>query len=95
MNAIPTPPAPLNRPKLARYLWDRDLTFQAAGAALGRTKEWVRLVCLPFDDVRRRIPDQADMAKIHAWTQGEVMPADFYPPHLNVGSDDAAEEVRP
>lgn len=83
MKDLSTPPAPLNRPTLARYLWDRELSFRAAGEALGRSSEWVRLVCLPFDDPRRRIPDQADMERIHAWTRGEVTPSDFYPAALN------------
>ncbi|HEX7887290.1 MAG TPA: hypothetical protein VF474_15035 [Phenylobacterium sp.] len=89
MNALRTAPAPLNRPKLARFLWDRDLGYAAAGEHLGRSGEWVRLVCLPFDDPRRRIPDADDMARIHAWTLGEVTPADFYRPELTGREGDA------
>lgn len=82
--SLPTPPpAPLRRPKLAQFLFERDLSFAAAGEQLGRTREWVRLICLPFDDPRRRVPDLDDMERIVAWTGGEVTPADFYPPELN------------
>lgn len=80
-------PAPLNRPKLARFLWERDLDFRAAADHLGRSREWVRLVCLPFDDRRRRIPDREDMERIHDWTKGEVTPADFYPERLTAQAE--------
>lgn len=93
MSAIPRVPEPLKRPKLAKFLWDRDVKFAAAGEALGRTGEWVRLICLPFDDPRRRVPDAKDLERIHTWTNGEITPADFYPPHLNqpAASAEAAE----
>ncbi len=78
MNATPPAPLPLNRPKLARWLWERDLDNSQAADCLGRTREWVRLVCLPFDDPRRRIPQREDMDRIFAFTNGEVTPADFY-----------------
>lgn len=86
MKPVAVAPAPLSRPKLATYLFERDITFRAAGEALGQSQEWVRLVCLPFDDPRRRVPHKDVMERIVAWTQGAVVPADFYPAHLNQGS---------
>jgi hypothetical protein len=90
-----TAPAPLNRPAFAHYLWERDVDFREAAEALGRSREWVRLVCLPFNDPRRRIPNCDDMAVIHAWTGGEIGPPSFYPPSLNqrsvAGADGAVE----
>jgi len=77
-------PAPLERPKLATFLWERDISSIEAARALGRTREWLRLILLPFSDSRRRIPDSADLEKIHIWTKGEIRPADFYPLHLNL-----------
>ena len=93
MAPLKSPPSPLLRPKLARYLWDRDVDLRAAGEALGRSREWVRLACLPFEDPRRRIPDAAFMERIHAWTRGEITPSDFYPPHIR--GDARLAEVQP
>lgn len=99
MSALPTAPAPLNRPKIALFIWQRGLDYHGFGKAVGRTREWARLVCLPFDDPRRRIPDEADLARIYAWTKGEVSPADFYPPALQALRETitsgAGEEVAP
>ncbi len=83
MSTFPPPPAPLERPKLAEFLWRRDIRGPEAGRILGRSRQWVALVLLPFNDPRRRIPDPEDLERIHAWTCGEITPADFYPPELN------------
>lgn len=64
------------------YIRDRNLNYSKAGAQLGRSREWVRLVCLPFDDPARRTPDLEDMRTIHDWSQGELTPDGFYPPEL-------------
>lgn len=93
LHSVPLP-SPLERPKLATFLFERDISPGEASRALGRTREWLRLICLPFNDPRRRIPDEADLAKIHAWTKGEITPADFYPPHLN-GPIEAAPIAEP
>lgn len=82
MDEITSAPARLDRPKLARFLFERDIAYEAAGRALSRSREWVRFVCLPFSDPRRRVPDKKSMERIVAWTDGEVTPADFYPPEL-------------
>jgi len=89
-----SPPAPLVRPKFAQFLFDRGLNYREAGERLGRTREWARLVCLPFDDPRRRIPDAEDIRLIVTWTGGVVTPADFYPPELSQ-SPTADGEVTP
>jgi len=75
-------PSPLVRPRLAQFLWERDISFREAGRALDRTGEWVRLICLPFDDPRRRIPDLQDMERVFNWTGGVVTAGDFYPAAL-------------
>jgi hypothetical protein len=67
---------------LARFLFDRDISYEAAGRSLQRSREWVRSICLPFCDPRRRIPDVEDMRRIRDWTGGEVIAPDFYPPDL-------------
>jgi hypothetical protein len=90
MNAISAPPAPLVRPKLAVYMFEREITLRMAGEALDQSPDWVRLVCLPFDDPRRRVPNKEAMERIVAWTGGEIAPADFYPDHLNQGGEAAS-----
>ena len=77
------PPKPVDRPKLARYMWDRHLLLKQVAAAIGCSHEQVRLMCLPFGDARRRVPVEGLMARIVEWTDGEIRPADFYPPDLN------------
>lgn len=93
-NGTGSVPSPLIRPRLAKFLWERDISFREAGKALDRTGEWVRLICLPFDDPRRRIPDLQDMERIFAWTGGEVTAGDFYPASLR-GGENAAGRVTP
>jgi hypothetical protein len=71
------------RPKLWRYYRDRGMTRNEVGAAFDRTPEWVRLICLPFDDPKRRVPSPDDVERVWSWSQGEIGPADWYPPQLN------------
>jgi hypothetical protein len=83
MAATRTAPDPLIRPKFARFIWERDLTDREAADQLGRSRGWVQLLCLPFDDPRRRIPSAADVELIFDWSRGEIGPADWYPPRLS------------
>jgi len=75
----PPPPPARPKPKLAYWLFDREITDRAAAEALGCSYETVRRICLPFDDDDRRVPGAALMESIFRWTEGEVVPADFYP----------------
>lgn len=77
-------PSPDRRPKFWRWYRERDLSPQAVGEAFGRSREWVRLITLPFEDEKRRVPDPEDVQRIHDWTGGEVGPSDWYPPELSV-----------
>jgi hypothetical protein len=72
-------PDPILRPKLALFLWERDLRLKAAGQALGRSHEYVRLVCLPFSDPQRTIPDDEFISRVEAFTKGAITRADFEP----------------
>lgn len=72
-------PPPANRPKFWRFYRDRDLSPVEVGEVFGRSAEWVRLICLPFDDARRRVPDKSDVLRIREWSGGEVGPPDWYP----------------
>lgn len=72
-------PPPRHRPRLAALLFEACVDFRAAAEGLRCSRETVRLICLPFDDPRRRVPNRALMARIVEWTRGEAQPADFYP----------------
>jgi hypothetical protein len=94
MNVPTRAPAPLQRPKFAQFLWERNLNNEDAAQALGRTREWVRLISLPFDDPRRRIPSEDDIRLIVAWTEGQVTASDFYPPDLREGVREQREAAQ-
>lgn len=88
-------PKALVRPSLAKFIWERGLDYRAAGEALGRTGEWVRLVCLPFNDPRRRVPETEDMRRIFDWSGGQIAPADFYPEDLRGRVDGELTGIEP
>lgn len=81
----PSAPQPVARPALYRYYRERGLSLAEVGAVFGKSAEWVRLACLPFDDPRRLVPSAEDVALAHRWTGGEIGPADWYPPELSAG----------
>jgi len=84
-------PAPENRPKFWAYYRARGMERQEVADVFGRTAEWLRLITLPFGDPKRRTPSTDDIAAIHAWTRGEVGPADWYPPELSEPVSSPAE----
>lgn len=71
-------PPPLARPRFAFLLFQAGLDYHQAAQALGSSRETVRLICLPFADPRRRVPNKRLMARIVEWTRGDTQPADFY-----------------
>ncbi|WP_174302121.1 hypothetical protein [Caulobacter sp. S45] len=75
---MPSAPNPKPRPKLAQFLFDRRLTYRDAAEALDVSYETIRRLCLPFVDPARRVPKPPLMARIQAWTSGEVLPQHFY-----------------
>lgn len=75
-------PEPVERPKLARWMWDRKLKPTDAAEPLGVTPEQVRRYCLEFGHSNRTVPGREVLARIAAWTRGEVVERDFYPPHI-------------
>jgi hypothetical protein len=87
------PPNPVPRPKLASYIWARGMELKAVGDAIDCSHEHVRRMCLPFGDPNRRVPAEDLMARIVAWTDGEIRPADFYPADLNGEDELNAEPV--
>ena len=74
-------PQPL--PRLALWRFQRRLRLKDVAEALECSTETVRRITLPFGDPGRRVPDEALLGRIVAYTQGEVTAADFYPAALN------------
>lgn len=81
------------RPALAQWMFDRDISAEAAGIRLGKSPVQVRRYCRPFGDPRRQTPSEQVIARIVEWTRGAVTAIDFYPPALRPMSP--CEAVRP
>jgi len=71
-------PTPVNRPALARFIWERNLRWKEAGEQLGMSGEAVRLACLPFADDDRTIPGKDNLQRIFEWSGGEITPDSFH-----------------
>ena len=71
--------SPRARPALARWLWDRQIPHREAAQALGCSHEHVRRICLPFDDPGRKVPNDALVDRVQAYTDGAVSKSDFEP----------------
>lgn len=67
------------RPELDHWIRDHGLDYAQAAKLFGCAAEFVRLMCLPFDDPARKKPGRRLMAVIVRVTQGKVKPGDFYP----------------
>ncbi len=80
----PIVPDPVERPKLARWLWDRRLPFSWLAPLIGVSAEQVRRYCLEFGHDDRAVPGRDVLAKIALVTAGPdaVTERDFYPPHI-------------
>lgn len=76
-NAFAVVPQPQARPAMARWLWERKISFRKAGRAIGRSHEWMRRVCLPFDDPLRIEPDAESAILIERYTAGAITPPTF------------------
>lgn len=87
-------PAPISRPKLALWMFERNLRAPDIADLIGVSSEAVRKYCLPYDDVSRQVPGLAILEKIVALTGGEVRPADFYPPHLSAPRETVSAEAQ-
>lgn len=73
------PPPPRPRPALDRFLSERKIAYRQAAVPLQTTGETLRLICLPFDDPQRRVPNKELMERIWRWTAGQITPASFFP----------------
>jgi len=91
MNTIPEP---VERPKLAHWLWTRKLRPPHVAKRLEVTPEAVRRYCLEFGHPDRSVPGADVLARITALTEGQVTERDFYPPHIR-GRDPEEGEAAP
>jgi len=82
-----------NRPKLWRYYREQDFTVIEVARAFGRSREWVRRVCLPFGHPDRLTPSEKDVVAAYEWSRGEIGPADWYPPGLSANLSGLPEEL--
>lgn len=73
------PPEPVERPKLARWLFERSLSYADGGRLFGCSLEKVRLMCLPIGDAKRQNPGLDLANTIAAKTGGEVTVTDWPP----------------
>lgn len=75
MNLPPIKP----KPRLAQWLFDRDMSVRDGARYFDTTPETLRRAVLAFDDPQMRPPYSALMRRIIALTDGAITPDDFYP----------------
>jgi hypothetical protein len=88
----PTPAGLRPHPRPAFFGWlklVRQTDVWAAGE-LGCSAEYVRLICLPFDDPKRRDPSGKLVRKIVRLTAGACGPETWHPPVEQILSGEAA-----
>lgn len=83
---VSTIPIPDPRPSPAFDAWlrARRLDFAWAAGQLGCSREYVRLICLPFDDASRRDPSGRMVRAIIRLTGGAVRAEDWHPPVADI-----------
>ena len=76
-----TPPAltPHPRPAFDGWLTLHRRDYAWAAQQLGRSREYIRLICLPFDDGERRDPSGGLVRAIIRLTNGAVRADDWHP----------------
>lgn len=75
-----TIPDPRPAPAFEAWLNERRLDYAWAAERLGRSREFIRLICLPFDDSKRRDPSGKLVRDIIRLTGGAIRAEDWHPP---------------
>lgn len=88
-------PEPVERPKLAHWMWSRKLKPRDLEAPLGVSAEQIRRYCLEFGHEDRSIPGREVLQRIERLTDGHVTERDFYPPHIRGEAPTPAPEGAP
>lgn len=80
-------PTPRPRPAFALWRYERNLTLRATADLLEQSAgfricshETVRVICLPFGDPGRMVPDSALQDAIEALTEAKVRGQDWAEP---------------
>jgi len=89
---VSTPPIPAPRPSPAFETWlrDRRLDYAWAAERLGVSREYVRLLCLPFDEPGRRDASARLVRRVIRLTGGAVRADDWHPPVAEILRGEAA-----
>lgn len=80
-------PPPVERPRLAIWLHERGLVYGDITSICGVGREQIRRYCLPFGDPMHVTPPRGVIESVHAYTNGEIGPADWYPSRLSQSAD--------
>ncbi len=83
-------PLPQPRPAFDGWLRLHRKDYAWAACRLKRSREYIRLICLPFGDPARRHPGGALVEEIVRLTHGAVRPDDWHPPVSEILSGKAA-----
>ena len=80
---------PVARPKWAGFLAARGYGIDDPDVqrVVGRSREYIRRIGLPWDHPKRITPTEDEQAVIAAWSLGAITAADWVPPS---GGGDAA-----
>lgn len=89
---VSTPPIPDPRPSPAFETWlkARRLGYTWAAEQLGCSPEYVRLLCLPFDEPNRRDASGRVVRAVIRLTGGAVRAEDWHPPVAEILRGEAA-----
>lgn len=73
---------PVARPKWAAFLGARGYGIDDPDVqkVVGRSREYIRRIGLPWDHAKRITPTDAEQAVIRFWTRGEISEGDWEPP---------------
>lgn len=85
-----TLPSPQPRPAFDGWLRLHRKDYAWAAARLNRSREYIRLICLPFDDPARRRPGGGLVEDIIRLTGGAIRADDWHPPVSEILSGVAA-----
>lgn len=88
MNHVTLTPKP--RPAFDAWLRLHDKDYAWAARNLDRSREFIRLICLPFCDDKRRRPSSRLVEDIVRLTAGGVRPEDWHPPVSEILKERAA-----
>lgn len=78
--ATPLIPDPRPSPAFEAWLKERRLDYAWAAERLNRSREYIRLICLPFDEPKRRDPSLRLVRDVIRLTGGAVRAEDWHPP---------------